>query len=261
MAKYFTTVMESYTEGASVTLPVPSAAIARVSTEQLATVLGATGPITEMVNVPFIIPALWEVILDRLFAYTPDNEWMVTFNPHEQRLEGEVAQAFLHCRGVCAAFDDYMLRYLARFTMKPVKYISANATEIEFEQRGFIVTADTGSYFRDIVYSEYRIYSREFLRARRDLIRRKQAHDSLPTIQQHDPAVQYWASQTEAAKAGPISRHAYPWFLSSDAVYRFQKQCRHRTWTLADWAGALADALADWADADQVNQVDPSNSE
>ena len=66
MAKYFTTMGESYSEAASVTLPAPSAAIARVSTEQLATALSATGPITEMANVPFIIPALWEVILDRL---------------------------------------------------------------------------------------------------------------------------------------------------------------------------------------------------
>ena len=47
MAKHFTTMVESYTEVASVTLPAPSAAIVRVSTEQLATALGATGPITE----------------------------------------------------------------------------------------------------------------------------------------------------------------------------------------------------------------------
>ena len=144
-----------------------------------------------------------------------------------------------------------MLRYMARFTMKPVKYISANKTEIVFEQREFIVTADTGSCFRNIVYSEYRIYSREFLRARRDLVRSKQAYDSLPTIQQHNSAVQYWVSQTEAAKAGLISRHTYPWFLSSHAVYHFQKQCRHKKWTLADWA-----------DADQVlGQVDPADQE
>ena len=89
----------------------------------------------------------------------------MTFNPHEQRLKGEVAQAFLHCREVCAAFDDYMLRYMARFTMKPIKYISANEAEIEFEQHEFIVTANTGSCLRDIVYSEYRINIREFLRA------------------------------------------------------------------------------------------------
>ena len=47
MAKYFTTMVESYTKVASVTLPAPSAAITRVSTEQLATALCATGPITE----------------------------------------------------------------------------------------------------------------------------------------------------------------------------------------------------------------------
>ena len=47
MAKYFTTMVGSYTEVASVTLPAPSSSVARVSTEQLATALGATGPITE----------------------------------------------------------------------------------------------------------------------------------------------------------------------------------------------------------------------
>ena len=135
MDNYFTTMGESYTEVAPVTLPAPSAAISQVSTGQLATALSVTGPTTEVAIVPFIIPALWEVILDRLFAYTPGNTWMVTFNPHEQRLEGTIAQTFLHCREVCAAFDDYMLRYMARFTMQPVRYMSANETEIEFEQR------------------------------------------------------------------------------------------------------------------------------
>jgi hypothetical protein len=87
MARFFTTMGESTTEEAWETLPAPSAARARAPTVQLATALGATGPITEAATMPFIIPARWDIILDHLFAYTPDNDWMVNFNPHEQRLE------------------------------------------------------------------------------------------------------------------------------------------------------------------------------
>ena len=43
---------------------------------------------------PFNIPLLWDVILDRLFAYTPNNNWVIPYNPHEQTLEGDSVQAF-----------------------------------------------------------------------------------------------------------------------------------------------------------------------
>ena len=86
--------------------------MARAPTVQLATALGATGPITEAQTMPFIIPALWDIILDHLFAYTPENDWMVNFNPHKQHLKGDGAKAFIHYREVCKGFGEYMLHYM-----------------------------------------------------------------------------------------------------------------------------------------------------
>ena len=155
---------------------------------------------------------IWEVIIDQLFAYGPGNGWALTFNPHEQYLEGVAAPSFLNCRETCTAFDHYMLGYVSRFTMQPIKYLrSPERIEIEFEQRQFFVSATSASsLFNDILYSEYRMYSRELLRVRRDLIRTNQVHDSRPRLHHDDPEVQFWVDQTEAAQAGPIIRQISP---------------------------------------------------
>ena len=264
MAGFFTTMGESATEEAWGPLPTPSTDRERAPTVQLATVQEATGPMAEAATMPFIIPALWDIILDHLFAYTPDNDWMIGFNPHEQTLEGDGAQAFRHCREACRGFDDYMLRDMTRFTMKPTRYISTDqniesTTEIEFEQREFSVRANTGTGMFSIrhLYHEFRRYSREYLRARRSLIRNEHVHDYLPTLKRHDPAIQYWVGQTE----DPTERPDSPYFLSRDAVHNFQKQCRHKVWTFEAWASSLANSLAEWADRDQEDQNAPEGSE
>ena len=38
-------------------------------------------PITEAEFMPFSIPLPWDVIMNRLFAYTPDNNWVIPCNP------------------------------------------------------------------------------------------------------------------------------------------------------------------------------------
>ena len=129
---------------------------------------------------PFMLPVLWDIILGHLFAYAPGNNWVIGYNPHEQHLLGDSAQAFLNCRETCRDFDDYMLCYMRRFTMTPTRYATntrgfigsrdrESSCEIEFEQREFSVCADgpkaEGSRhfsFRHL-YHEYRRYCREFL--------------------------------------------------------------------------------------------------
>ena len=190
---------------------------------------------------------------------------MIGYNPYEQTLEGDSAQAYLNCREACRGFDDYMLRYMTRFTIKPTRYISTNqdresTTEIEFEQREFSVmavgpqsNAHTGTFSIRHLYHEYRRYCRGYLTARRSLIRNEHVHDCLPTLKQHDPAIQYWVGQLE----DPTARHNLPYFLFRDAVHRFQKQCRHTSWDFEAWADALAHSLAEWADMDPEDQNAP----
>ena len=199
IAGFFTTGGESTTEEAWGPLPTPSPARKPAPTLQLATTQQATDPMAEAEVMPFIIPVLWDIILDHLFAYTPDNNWVIPYNPHEQTLEGDSAQTFLHCREACRGFDGYMFRYMTRFTMKPTRYVSTSqdresTTEIEFEQREFSVSAIgsqsnalTGRVSTRPLYNEYRRYSRCYLRARRSLIRYEHAHDYRPTLQRNDP--------------------------------------------------------------------------
>ena len=199
---------------------------------------------------------IWEVIIDQLFAHGPGNGWALTFNPHEQHLEGEAAQSFLNCRETCTAFDHYMLGYVSRFTMQPIKYLRAERIEIEFEQREFFVSATrAASLFNDILYSEYRIYSRKVLRVRRDLVRTSPAHDSRWLLHD-DLEVRFWVDQTEAAHAGPISRRTTPWFLSREEVDKFHEQCRHATWTHAEHQEQTNEANAhqEQADCDNTSQ-------
>jgi hypothetical protein len=140
--------------------------------------------------------------------------------------------------------------------MKPVRYISTDraiesTAEIEFEQREFTVRANTGTgmFSIDHLYYEYRRYSREFLRARRSLIRNEHVHDYLPTLKRHDPEIQYWVGQAE----DPTDRRNLPHFLSKDAMRSFQKQCRHTAWNFEAWA----DSLAEWADRDPEDRNAP----
>ena len=127
-----------------------------------------------------------------------------------------------------------MLRYMARFSMTPIRCISDNEIEIRFEQREFIVVSDTRP-FRDILYFEYRIYRTNILRTQRELVRSMQIHDEHLPLNPHSPLVQHWIDQRLAARTGPIHRHSNPWFLSGHAVYYFQMQCRRSTWTIDDW--------------------------
>ena len=156
-----------------------------------------------MANVPFIIPELWEVVLDRLFEYRQNNGWTIGWDPHEQSLEGDEAQCFLNCREVCAAFDDYMLRYMARFKMRPVRYVSSNTIEIEFSQREFFVIVDTKP-FCHIIYSEYRIYRPHVLRLHQALVRREQIHDERARLHPLSAMIPEWINQTVSARTGPI---------------------------------------------------------
>ena len=179
-------------------------------------------------------PPIWGVIIDRLFAYRPGNGWVLSFNPHEQSLEGEAARTFLYCRSTCTAFDHHMLGYMARFTMKPVRY-GSGLCEVEFEQRELVVyAARAASVLNEILYCEYRVYSREVLRVNRGMVRANQVHDSRPRLHQDDPEVQFWVEQATAAKAGPTSRQTSPWFLPRDDVGKFHEQCRLTTWTQAE---------------------------
>ena len=226
----------------------------RAPTRHLATTQAKTNPIPKAEFMPFSIPVPWDVILERLFAYTPDNNWVIPCNPNEQRLEGDSAQAFRHCRAACKGFDDYMLRYMARFTMTPTRYSSAGdrrcTFEIEFEQRELIVNAqsyrckNTRLWVIRHIYQEYRRYSQEHLRARRSLVRRELAHDKLPTLRKYDPSIQYWIDQA----ADSTARQRLPFFLSRASVHRFQKHCRHTSWNFNSWADALCDSLHDYAD-------------
>jgi len=254
LAEFFTTNGEpSPMEWGPV--PAPLTSRQRAPTSHLATRKATTNPMAETEFMPFTIPLLWDVILDRLFAYTPNNNWVIPYNPHEQTLEGDSAQAFRHCRAACKGFDDYMLRYMARFTMKPTRYTSTDEREstfeIEFKQREFLVNAEsfrrdayTGCWVIRHLYREYRRYSRTHLRARRSLVRRKHAHDERPTLQRHDPTIQYWVDQD----ADPTARQSLPFFLSRASVHNFQKHCRHTAWSLDDWADALTDSLQEYAD-------------
>ena len=122
--------------------------------------------------------------------------------------------------------------------------------EIEFEQRELFVNAYgpkvEGSRYLSYrhLYREYRQYSRELLSAQRSLIRNKMVHNYVPRLSQHDPRIQYWLDQAE----DPTSRQDSPHFLARDAVHRFQKHCRYKSWDFKDWADSVTHSLVEWAD-------------
>ena len=73
-----------------------------------------------MAYMPLIIPDSWETILNSLFMHKPHNGWHTLWG-FQQTLCGNMAVCFLNCREVCRGFDFYMLTYLGRFTMRPIR--------------------------------------------------------------------------------------------------------------------------------------------
>ena len=220
----------------------------KLPTEQALDTTVATTPTSASVQI-------WEIIIDQLLAYRPGNGWALTCNPNEQSLKGEAAQSFLNCRATCTAFDHYMLGQLSRFTMRPIKYLRDPVLfKVEFEQRQFRVSATSAtSRLNNILYSECRRYSRELLRARRDLIRTNEVHDNKPRLRHDDPEVQFWVDLDEASQAGPIGRQSSPWFrsrqsaplfLSRDDRNEFHRQCMRTTWTQAEYDDKIDEADA-----------------
>ena len=203
---------------------------------------------------PFSIPLPWDVIIERLFAYTPDNNWVIPCSPKEQRLEGDSALAFRNCRAACKGFDDHMLRYMERFTMTPIRNIGEGnrrcTFEIEFTQREFIVSAQlyrcqhTGRWITRRIHQEYRRYDKIQLRAARELVCRDLYHDGLLLLENGDPAIEFWTDRASDV----TSRRRDPFYLSSANVRDFQRRCRHTAWTFNSWADALCDSLHDYAD-------------
>ena len=183
---------------------------------------------------------IWEIIIDQLFAYRPGTGWALTFNPNEHILEGETAQSFLTCRATCTAFDHYMLGRLSRFIMRPTKYLRDPILfEVQFRQREFRVYATHGGP-SDVLYTEFRRYSQELLRACRDLVRTNGVHDRKQKLHHDNPEVQFWISLDIASQAGPgsrqsspclLSRQSTPWFLSRNDRNTLHEQRLRAAWT------------------------------
>ena len=77
-----------------------------------------------MAYMPILIPDVWETILNYLFMHKPHNGWLISYG-FRQDLCVNMAVCFLNCREVCRGFDIYMLTYLGRFTMRPIKALVA----------------------------------------------------------------------------------------------------------------------------------------
>ena len=162
-----------------------------------------------MAYMPLILPDSWETILNELFRHKPHNGWLVPQMPIDvQQLGGNMAVCFLNCREVCRGFDVYMLAYLGRFTMRPIRALQAPSDSldlsIEFIQREFIVLclASGFNHVRSVLFAEYRFYDRQALATNRALIR-KSVHEAPSSIlQEEDPKCQYWKDLFERQLAG-----------------------------------------------------------
>jgi len=226
----------------------------QASSSHLETAQARPRPTTEAELIPFNIPLPWDVIINLIFAYTPDNNWVIGCNPKRQRLEGNSALTFRNCRATCRSFDDHMLRYMERYTMTPIRNSSLGphrcTFEIEFKQREFIVSAQmyrcphTRLWVIHRIHREFRKYDKAQLRVTRDRVRRDLHHDNLPLLEQGHASIQYWIDQAEDLTL----RRRDPVFLSSENVRDFQKSCRHTAWTFNSWADSLCDLLHDYAD-------------
>ena len=172
---------------------------------------------------------IWEFIIDLLLEVRPGNGWDINRNRSKHSLEGDTARSLLTCRATCTAFDHHTLRQFSQFIMRPIEYRRDPALfEIEFEQREFYVCGTPNG----VLYSEFRTYSPELLKMRRDLICTNQVHDAVERLPHNSPDVQFWVALNTASRApGPdgespspwlLARQSLPWFLSQrnrDAIH------------------------------------------
>ena len=204
-----------------------------------------------MAYMPMLVPDVWETILNKLFRHKPHNGWLVPHMPiGVQQLCGDMAICFLNCREVCRGFDIYMLSYLGRFTMKPIKALVCDDIElsIEFVQRQFTVPCLVSNFnhVRRILFAEYRFYDRQAIATNRALVR-KAVHE-LPSgiLNDDDPNCPYWEDlYMRQLSMQDLPRHNVPWYLPESSVRRFQQQCTQAIYCApCSRAYALAHPLA-----------------
>ena len=160
--------------------------------------------------------AIWEFIIDLLLEVRPGNEWAITRNHTVHSLEGDTARSLLTCRETCTAFDHHTLRQFSQFIMRPIRYRRDPVLfEIEFEQREFCVCGTPNG----VLYSEFRTYSPELLKQRRDLIRTNQVHDTKERLPRDSPEVQFWVALNIASRApGPDGESPSPWLRAQQSL-------------------------------------------
>jgi hypothetical protein len=182
--------------------------------------------------------AIWEFIIDLLLEVRPGNGWDITRNRTVHSLEGDTARSLLTCRETCTAFDHHTLRQFSQFIMRPIRYRRDPVLfVIEFEQREFCVCGTPNG----VLYSEFRTYSPELLKQRRDLIRTNQVHDTKERLPRDSPEVQFWVSLNIASRAlGPDgeppppwlrAQQSLPWFLSRKDMNTLHDQRLRAAWT------------------------------
>ena len=184
-----------------------------------------------MAYMPLILPDFWQTILNISFMHKPHNGWHTSWG-FQQTLCGNTAVCFLNCREVCRGFDFYMLTYLGRFTIRPVRALQAPShspdLSVEFFQREFTVLClPTGfKHVRRILFAEYRFYDRQALATNRALIRKSVHEVPSSILLEEDPKCQYWKDLFERQLAGEtLPRHDVPWYLPKSSVQQFHEQC------------------------------------
>ena len=193
--------------------------------------------------------AIWEFIIDLLLEVRPGNGWDITRNRTVHSLEGDTARSLLTCRATCTAFDHHTLRQFSQFIMRPIEYRRDPALfEIEFEQREFCVCGTPNG----VLYSEFRTYSPELLKMRRDLIRTNQVHDAKERLPRDSPDVQFWVALNTASRApGPdgespspwlLARQSLPWFLSHRNRDAIHERRLRAAWTPERYAEFFTEA-------------------
>jgi hypothetical protein len=177
-------------------------------------------PAAEFIATSKTLPvAVWEHIIDLLLEVRPGNGWDITRNRTIHSLEGDTARSLLTCRATCTAFDHHTLRQFSQFKMRPIEYRRDPALfEIEFEQREFYVCGTPNG----VLYSEFRTYSPELLKMRRDLICTNQVHDAIERLPRDSPDVQFWvALNTASTSPVPDGESPSPWLLARQSLSWF----------------------------------------
>ena len=184
-----------------------------------------------MAYMPLLLPDFWETILNDLFMHKPHNGWHTVHN-FQQTLCGNMAECFLNCREVRRGFDMYMLAYLGRFTMKPIRALEGPAYDldlsIEFIQREFVVLCLVSGFnhVRRVLFAEYRFYDRQALATNRALIRKSVHEVPSSILLEEDPTCQYWKDLFKRQPAGEtLPRHDVPWYLPQSSVQQFHEHC------------------------------------